>query len=120
MMPMLCSFLKYLTILSLKRWRSERVYFKRFRNGHNILIKREFELSGLRNRGVLLYIYPRVMTEVNVFATVEMSATVGEMSATMGEMSATVGGGMSATVGEMSTTVGTLNMVRNLLCCINI
>ena len=41
----------------------------------------------------MYYIYPRKMTEVNVFATMGMSATVGEMSAT-------VGGGMSATVGE--------------------
>ena len=32
-------------------------YFKPFRNGQNILIKREFELSELRNRGVLLYIH---------------------------------------------------------------
>ena len=41
----------------------------------------------------LIYnIYPRIMTKVNVSATVgEMSATVGEMSATVGEMSATVG-----------------------------
>ena len=38
------------------------------------------------------------MTEMNVSATVGMSATVGEMSATVGEM--------SATVGEMSATVG--------------
>ena len=36
-------------------------------------------------------IYPQTMTEVNVSATVGMSATVGEMSATVGEMSATVG-----------------------------
>ena len=36
-------------------------------------------------------IYPRVMTEVNVSATVGMSATVGEMSATVGEIFATVG-----------------------------
>ena len=40
----------------------------------------------------LIYnIYPRIMTKVNVSATVGMSATVGEMSATVGEMSATVG-----------------------------
>ena len=30
------------------------------------------------------YIYSRIMTEVNVSATVGMSATVGEMSATVG------------------------------------
>ena len=30
-------------------------YFKPLRNGQLIRIKREFELSGLRNRGVLLY-----------------------------------------------------------------
>ena len=36
-------------------------------------------------------IYPRVMTEVNVSATVGMSTTMGEMSATVGEISATVG-----------------------------
>ena len=47
----------------------------------------------------MYYIYLRVMTEVNVSATVEMSATVGYMSATVGEMSATVGE-MSAIVGE--------------------
>ena len=40
---------------------------------------------------LLYYIYPSIMPEVNVSATVEMSATVGEMSATVGEMSATVG-----------------------------
>ena len=32
-----------------------------------------------------------IMTEVSVYATVGMSATVGEMSATMGEITATVG-----------------------------
>ena len=32
-------------------------YFKPLRNGQKIRIKQEFELSGLRNRGVLLYIY---------------------------------------------------------------
>ena len=51
----------------------------------------------------MYYIYPRVMTEVNVSTRVEMSATVGEMSATVG--------GTSATVGEMSAIVGKLNMV---------
>ena len=40
---------------------------------------------------LLYYIYPRIMPEVNVSATVEMSATAGVMSATVGEMSATVG-----------------------------
>ena len=39
----------------------------------------------------MYYIYPRVMLEVNVSTTVEMSATVGEMSAKVEEMSATVG-----------------------------
>ena len=43
----------------------------------------------------LIYdIYPRLMTKVNVSATVGQwgkSATVGEMSATVDEMSATVG-----------------------------
>ena len=48
------------------------------------------------------------MSEMNVSATVGMSATVGEMSATVGEMSATVGE-MSATVGEMSATVGEMS-----------
>ena len=37
------------------------------------------------------YIYPSIMTEAYVSATVGMSATVGEMSATVGEMSVTVG-----------------------------
>ena len=37
------------------------------------------------------HIYTRIMTKVNVSATVGLSATVGEMSATVGEMSATVG-----------------------------
>ena len=66
---------------------------------------------------LIYYIYPRTMTEMNVFATVGMSATVGAMSATVGEMYATVGEmsatvrEMSATVGEMSATVGKLNMV---------
>ena len=32
-----------------------------------------------------LYIYPRIMTKVNVSATVGMSTTVGEMSATVGK-----------------------------------
>ena len=31
-------------------------------------------------------IYPRIMTKVNVSATVGMSATVGEMSATAGKL----------------------------------
>ena len=54
----------------------------------------------------MYYIYPRVMTEVNVSATVgEMSATVGEMSATVGEMSGTVWE-MSATVGECPRQFG--------------
>ena len=44
----------------------------------------------------IYYINPRIMTEINV------SATVGEMSATVGEMSATGGGGMSATVGKLN------------------
>ena len=39
----------------------------------------------------IYYIYPRIITEVNVSATMGMSATVGEMSATVGGMSATVG-----------------------------
>ena len=52
---------------------------------------------------VIDYIYPRIMTEVNVSATVGMSVTVGEMSATVGEM--------SAIAGEMSATVGKLNMI---------
>ena len=58
----------------------------------------------------MYYIYPRTMTEMNVSATVGMSATVGEMSATVSEMSATVSE-MSATVGVMSAIVGKLNMV---------
>ena len=58
----------------------------------------------------IYYIYPRIMTEMNVSATVGMSATVGEMSVTVGEMYVTVGG-MCATVGEISATVGKLNMV---------
>ena len=41
------------------------------------------------------------MTEVNVFARVEMSATVGEMSATVGEMSATVGGNVRDSGGNV-------------------
>ena len=59
---------------------------------------------------IIYYIYPRTMTEMNVSATVGMSATGGKMSATVGEMSVTVGE-MSATVGERSATVGKLNMV---------
>ena len=43
------------------------------------------------------------MTEMNVSATVGMSATVGG--------NVRNSGGMSATVGEMSATVGELNMV---------
>ena len=39
----------------------------------------------------IYYIYPRVMTEVNVSATVGMSTTVGEQSATVGEMFALAG-----------------------------
>ena len=35
-------------------------------------------------------IYPRLLTKVNVSATVGVSTTVEEMSATVGEMSATV------------------------------
>ena len=35
---------------------------------------------------LIYYIYPRVMTEVNVSATVGMSATVEEMSATVGKL----------------------------------
>ena len=49
----------------------------------------------------IYHIHPRVMTEVDVSATVGMSATVGEMSATMGEMSVTVFE-ISATVGKWS------------------
>ena len=52
---------------------------------------------------LICYIYPSIMTEVNVSATVGMSAAVGVMSATVGEM--------SVTVGEMSATVEKLNMV---------
>ena len=37
------------------------------------------------------YIHPRTMTEMNVSATMGMSATVGELSAIVKEMSATVG-----------------------------
>ena len=39
----------------------------------------------------MYYIYPRIMTEVNVSTTVGMSATLGEISVTVGGMSATVG-----------------------------
>ena len=35
---------------------------------------------------LIYYIYPRIMTEVSVSATVGMSATVGEMSATVGKL----------------------------------
>ena len=38
------------------------------------------------------YIYPRVMTQVNVSATVGMSAIVGENVHNSGGMSSTVGG----------------------------
>ena len=55
-------------------------------------------------------IYPRIMSEETVSATLGMSPTVGEMSATVGG-NVCNSGGMSATVGEMSTTVGKLNMV---------
>ena len=41
-------------------------------------------------KNVIDYIYPRIMTEANVSATVGMFVTVGEMTATVGEMSATV------------------------------
>ena len=51
------------------------------------------------------------MTEMNVSATVGMSATVGKMAATVGEMSATVGE-MSVTVGEMSATEYGLGNLR--------
>ena len=51
------------------------------------------------------------MTEMNVFATVGMSATVGEMSATASGGNVHNIRGMSTTVGEMSTTVGKLTMV---------
>ena len=51
----------------------------------------------------IYYIYPRIMTEVNVPAAVGMSVTVG------GNVRGS--GRMSATVGEMSATVGKLNMV---------
>ena len=42
-------------------------------------------------RPLIHIIYTRIMTKVNVSATVGMSATVGEMVATVGGMSATVG-----------------------------
>ena len=54
----------------------------------------------------MYYIYPRKMTEVNVFATMGMSATVGEMSATVGGGDVRNSGGRSVTVGEVSATVG--------------
>ena len=41
-------------------------------------------------KNVIDYIYPRIMTEVNVSATVGMFVIVGEMTVTVGEMSATV------------------------------
>ena len=49
----------------------------------------------------IYYINPRIMTEINV------SATVGEMSATVGEMSAT-GGGDVRNSGEIEHGVGNL------------
>ena len=55
---------------------------------------------------LIYYIYPILMTKMNVSATVGMSTTVKEMSATVEEM--------SATVGEMSTTEGELNVLENL------
>ena len=52
----------------------------------------------------LIYdIYPRLMTKVNVSATVGNVCDSGGMSATVGEM--------STTVEEMSATVGKLNML---------
>ena len=46
------------------------------------------------------------MTEMNVFATLGMSATVGEMSATVGEMSATVGGNVCNSGGNVCNSGG--------------
>ena len=61
------------------------------------------------NKMTLIYhMYPRIMTEVNVSATVGMSATVGEihMSATLPTVGKTF-----CNCGGMSATVGKLNMV---------
>ena len=81
------------------------------------IVSPDQKLSAMADGLTLISNTARTMTEMNVSATVGMSATVGEMSATVGEMSATVGemsatvGEMSATVGKMSATVGKLNMV---------
>ena len=78
------------------------------------------------------YMYPIIMTEVNVSATLVMSVTVGGggglqewgkcqrqrgnvsdcrgNDCNSGEMSTAVGECLQLTVGEMSTTVGKLNI----------
>ena len=59
---------------------------------------------------LIYYMYPRIMTEVNVSATVGMSATVGgNVRNSRGNVRDNVG--MSTTVGEMSATVGKLYKV---------
>ena len=52
------------------------------------------------------FIYPTIITEVNVSATVGMSATVEELSATVEEL--------SATVEELSMTVENLTMFEKI------
>ena len=57
------------------------------------------------------YMYPIIMTEVNVSATLVMSVTVGGgMFSRVGKMSTAVGECLQLTVEEMSTTVGKLNI----------
>ena len=58
---------------------------------------------------LIYYIYPRIMTKVNVSATVGMSATVGGNVRNSGGMSATVGK-MSAAMGEIEYTLRNLRL----------
>ena len=76
------------------------------------MVRRHHAAALYIKQTVIYYICPRIMTGVNVPATVGMSTTVGEMSTTVGVMSATVGECLQQ--GRMSATVGKFNMVSEI------
>ena len=49
------------------------------------MARRHHAVTFVYQKTLIYNIYPRIMTNVNVSAIVEMSATVGKMSATVGE-----------------------------------
>ena len=83
------------------------------------MVCRHHAVTFVYQKTVIDYIYPRIMTQVNVSTTVGMSATVGEMATTVGgNVRDSVGNvcdsggnvchnrGISATVGECLQQLG--------------